>query len=106
MGLRVRQRERFGVRGDQADEAFVRAHRRHVDGFALEAFRGEELETTVGAQHVDRADLGDHVGGDVHHDAIEARLCVHRLRHDFAEPAQQQAGSAERATRGHFRSVF
>ncbi len=97
MRLRVGQRQRLGLLGDQADEAFARAHGGEVDRLAVQTFGGVELELAVGAQHVDRADFGDHVGGDVDDDAVEARLRAHRLRHDLAKPAQQQTRSAQTA---------
>ena len=68
-------------------------HRRLV-----QAFRGVKLERAVDAQHVDRADLRHHVGGDQHHDLVQAFLRADRLRHDLAEAAQQHARTAERAT--------
>ena len=71
-----------------------------MDGVAVEALGGVKLERAVDAQHVDRADLRHHVGGDQHHDLVEAFLRADRLRHDFAEPAQQHARTAERATHG------
>ena len=89
MVLRVRQGDRLGRRGDQADEPFARAHRRQVDRLAIEAFGGEELERAVGARDVERAHFGDHVRGDEDDDAVEARLRGDRLRHDLAEPSQQ-----------------
>ena len=106
VGLRVVQRQRLGGFCDQADKALARAHGGLVDGLALQALGGEQLQPQIGAQHIDRAHLRHHVGCDVHDDAIKARLCVHRLRHDFAESAQQQARSAGRAARGHERIVL
>jgi len=58
-----------------------------VDGLAVEALRGIEFETTVGMQHVDRADFGHHVEGDLHDDLVEPCLSPDRLGHDFAQPA-------------------
>ena len=69
-----------------------------VDGFALEAFGGVQFERAVDAQDVDGADLRHHVGGDQHHDLVEAVLRADRLRHHLAKPAQQHARTAERAT--------
>ena len=73
-----------------------------MDGFAVETFGGEEFEPAVGAQHIDRADFRDHVGGDMDDDLVEAFLRADRLRHDFAKAAQQQTRSAERAKHGYF----
>ena len=89
MVLRVRQGERFGRRGDQADQAFARPHGRQMHGLAVEAFGGEQLERSVGARDIERAHLGDHVRGDENDDAVEARLRGDGLRHDLAEPSQQ-----------------
>ena len=96
--LRFRQVDRIGLAGDQADQAFVRPQHGLVDGLALEAFGGVKLERAVDAQHVDGADLRHHVGGDQHHDLVQAFLRADRLRHHLAKPAQQHARTAERAT--------
>ncbi len=98
--LRFREVDRVGFAGDQADQAFVGAQHGLVHGFRLEAFGGVKLERAVDAQHVDGADLRHHVGGDQHHDLVEAFLRADRLRHHFAKPAQQHARTAERATHG------
>ena len=92
--LGVGERQRLGRLGDEADEALAGLHGGEMDGFAVEAFRGVELERPVGAHDVDRAHLGDHVGGDQDHHPVEARLRADRLRHDLAEAAQQDARSA------------
>ena len=88
MGLRVGERQRFRLFGDQADQALARCHGGEMDRFAVQALGGVELELAVGARHIDRTDFGDHVGGDMNDDPIETRLRVHRLRHDLAKPAQ------------------
>ena len=49
-------------------------HGGEVDGLALQALGGVEFEPAVGVQHIDRADLGHHVGGDLDDDLVEARL--------------------------------
>ncbi len=97
MALGVGERERFGGRRDQADEALARAHGGQMHRFAVEALGCEQFERTVGARDIERADLGDHVGGDQNNDAVQARLRRDRLRHDLAEPSQQQSRSARRA---------
>ena len=98
MVLGFRQVDRIGLAGDQADQAFVRAQHGLVHGLLVEAFGGVELERAVHAQHVDRADLRHHVGGDQHHDLVQALLRADLLRHHLAKPAQQHARTAERAT--------
>ena len=87
MRLGVRQVERPRLSGDQADETLAELERRLVHGGRVEALGGIELQHLVGAQHIDRADLRHHVGGDHHHDLVEAFLRAHRLRHHFAKPA-------------------
>ncbi len=62
-----------------------------VDGFRVQALGGVELEHAVGAQHVERADLGHHVLGDLAHDAVKPLLRLERLRHQLAEPFEQNA---------------
>ena len=101
MGLGVGERQRLGALGDEAHKALARAHGRQMHRLAVEALGGEEFEPTVRAQHIDRADLGHHVGGDVHDDLVQTRLWADRLRHDFAEPAQQQPWSGMCATQWH-----
>jgi hypothetical protein len=98
MALGFRQVDRAGLARDQADQAFVGAQHGLVHRLALQALGGIELERAVHAQHVDGADLRHHVGGDQHHDLVEAILRADRLRHDFAKPSQQHARAAERAT--------
>ena len=90
--------DRVGFARDQADQALVGTEHRDVDGFALEALGGVQLEAAVDAQHVDGAHLRHHVGGDQHDDLVEALLRADRLRHHLAEPAQQHARTAERAS--------
>ena len=98
MLVRLRQVDRVGLAGDQADQALVGTEHGQVNGFRLEALGGVELEAAVDAQHVDGAHLRHHVGGDQDDDLVEALLRADRLRHHLAEPAQQHAGTAERAT--------
>ena len=98
MRLRVGEVDGGRLAGDQSDQPFIRAQHGMVHCVALEAFGGVEFERRIDAQHVDRADLRNHVGGDQHHDLVEAFLRADRLRHDFAEAAQQHARTAERAT--------
>ena len=98
MALRVGQVHRIGLAGDEADQAFVRAQDGLVHGLALETFGRVELERAVDAQHVDGAHLRHHVGGNQHHDLVQAILRADRLRHHLAKPAQQHARTAECAT--------
>jgi len=97
--LRVRQGQGLGRRGDQADEALVGAQPGEMHRLAVQALGGEEFEDVVVAQHIDRADLRHDVGGDQDDDPVETRLRTHRLRHGFAEAAQQKARASERS--GH-----
>ncbi len=103
MVLGVGQRERLGARGDETDQALPGFHRRQVDRFTIEAFGRKQLHSAVGSDDVEGADLGDHIGGDQDDDAVEARLCGDRLRHDLAEPPQQETRTARRA---HSKSSF
>ncbi len=97
MALCVGQIERRRLAGDEADEAFMRAQHRSMDGVAVQAFGGVEFERVVDAQHIGRADLGHHIGRDQHHDLVEALLRGDLFRHGFAEPSQQDAGTSRRA---------
>ena len=69
----------------------MRGQHRLVDGVAVQTFGGVEFERAVDAQHVGGADLRHHVGGDQHDDLVEPVLRADLLRHDFAEPSQQDA---------------
>src|SRR5476649_1403180 len=68
-----------------------------VDRVAVEAFGGVEFQRVIDAQHVGRADLRHHIVSDQHHDLVEALLSADLLRHGFAEPSQQDAGTSRRA---------
>ena len=94
VALGVGEGEGLGRRGDEADEAFARAHDGEVDGFPVQALGGEQLEHAVAAHHVDGAHLRHHVGGDLGDDLVETVLRPDRLRHDLAEAAQQKARTA------------
>lgn len=96
--LRVRQVERAGAGRDGADEALPQTQLRVVHRAGVEALGGVEFQHGVGAQDVERADLRHHVGGDLTHDAVEPRLRLERLRHQFAEPFQQYARAAAQVT--------
>ncbi len=98
VGLRLGQVDRIGFARHQADQAFVLPQHGLVDRLALEAFGGVQLERAVDPQHVDGADLRHHVGGNQHDDLVEAFLRADRFRHHLAEPAQQHARTAERAS--------
>ena len=98
MVLRVGEVERFRLARHQADEALVLAQHGEVHGLRVEALGGVQFERAVDAQHVERADLRHHVGGDQHDDLVQAFLRADRFRHHFAEPAQQHARTAKRAT--------
>ena len=97
MMLGVGQREGLGAGGDEADEALAGLHRGQMDGLTIETLGGEQLHRPIGSHHIERADLRHHVGGDQDDDAVQTRLCGDRLRHDLAEPPQQQTGTARRA---------
>ena len=71
-----------------------------MDGVAVEALGGVEFKRGVDAQHVDRAHLRHHVGGNQHHDLVKAFLRADRLRHHLAKSAQQDTRTAQRAAHG------
>ena len=97
VGLGVGQCQRLRLFRDQADQTFAGGQGREMDRFAIQALGGVELQLAVGAQDIDGANLGHHIGGDMDDDPVQSRLCAHRLRHDFAKPAQKQTGSAQSA---------
>ncbi len=95
--LGVRQVQRRRLRGDEADEALMRGQDRLVDSVPVQTFGGVEFKGVVDAQHIGRADLRHHVGGDQHHDLVESFLSADLFGHHFAEPSQQDAGASQRA---------
>ena len=74
MALRVVEIERRGLARHQADQALMRAQHGPVHGVAVKAFGGVEFQRIVDAQHIGRADLGHHIGGDQHHDLVQSFL--------------------------------
>jgi len=98
MVLRVRQVQGLGLLRNETDETFACVQHRAVDRLAVKAFGCVELERSVHAEHIDRANLRHHVGGDQHDDLVETLLRADLLRHGFAESSQQNARTAEGAT--------
>ena len=96
--LGFRQVERTCPRGDRADKALAEAQGGAVDRRRVQADRRVEFQNAVGAQHVGGAHFGDHVLGDLAHDPVEPLLRLHRLRHDLAEPLQEDTWSGIRLT--------
>ena len=64
-----------------------------MHGFALQTFGGVEF-SVLSTRSVAGADLGHHVAA-INHDLVEAFLCGDLLRHGFAEPSQQDAGTSD-----------
>ena len=79
MLLRVGQVERPRAGRDRADQALPQPQLRQMDGVRVQTFGGVEFEHRIGAQHIERADFGDHVLGDVAHDPVEPLLRLQRL---------------------------
>src|SRR3954453_8441736 len=72
----------------------MRAQDGPVHGIAVKTLGGIKLERVFDAQHVFRTDLGHHIGRDQNHDLVQALLSADLLRHGFAEPSQQDAGTS------------
>ena len=94
MMLGVGELQRLGLLGDQADQTLARLQMRVVDGLAVEAFGGEQLERAVAAAQIERAHLGHHVRGDQHHHLVEANLGALALGHHLAQASQQLSRGA------------
>ena len=89
MLLRIGEVERPRARRDRADEALAEPQLRQVDRAGVEALGGVEFEHGVGAQHIERADLGDHVGA-IWRTIWSSRSCGSSgFRHELAQPSQQ-----------------
>ena len=100
MSLGLRQADRICLGGDEADQAFVRAHDGLVDRLPVQTLGRVKFQRAVYAQDVDRAHFRHHVGSDQHHDLVKALLRADRFRHHFAETAQKHARTAKRASHG------
>ena len=76
--MRIRRRvgeiDRLGGLRHQADQALAFAQARIVDGGAVEAFGGEQLQHLAGAAQIDGADFRHHVGGDDGDQLVQAHL--------------------------------
>ena len=94
MMLRVGELQRLGLLRDQADQTLTRLQMRIVDGLAVEAFGGEQLERAVAALQIQRAHFGHHVRGDQHHHLVEANLGALALGHHLAQASQQLSRGA------------
>ena len=80
---------------ESAAEPLPDHHPRRVHRGPVQSLGGEQLQRPVAAQHIDRAHLRTHVGGDQNHDPVEAFLRADRLGHDFPKPAQHDARTAD-----------
>jgi len=89
----IRQVQRPGLGSDQANKALADTQRGIVDRLPVQAFGRIELKNAVSAQDINRTHFGDDIRGDQHNDLVESLLRRDRLRHDFAEPAEQKARS-------------
>ena len=97
--LGVRELQRLGLLGDQADQTLAGLQMGVVNRQRVQAFGGEQLERTVAAAQIERAHLGHHVGGDQHHHLVEPDLRALALRHHLAQASQQQSRRANGRSR-------
>ena len=94
MRLRVGQRlSGRAAGGNRADKALPNLQLRQMDGGRVQTFGGIEFEHAIGAQHIERAHFRDHVLRDLANNPVKALLRLKRLRHEFAEPLQQDTGT-------------
>jgi len=84
MRLRIGEVEGLGRRRDRADEALAHLQLREMDGLFFQAFGGVKFKDAIGAQHIDRANLGNHVAGNLADNPVKALLRLQRLRHQLA----------------------
>ena len=91
MRLRVGEVERPGAGGNGADEALPHLQLRQMHGALVQTLGGVKLQHTVGAQHVDRTHLCDHVLRNLANNLIKAILRLERFRHQFAQPLEEDA---------------
>ncbi len=80
---------------DRADQALAHGHARAMHRLARQPLGGEELQHIASPECVDRADLGDQVGGYQLDDAIEPCLPLDGQRHHLDHAPEQLAGARE-----------
>ena len=95
------QAQGFGSGGNDADQSLAHAQAHPVHRLFAQALAGEQFQRVFVHQHIKGAHFRHHVGGDELHDAIEFLLGRFLLRHDIAQPAEQEA----RAMAGHRHGV-
>ena len=97
MRLRIGEIERPGMCGDVADKAFADLQPGFVNRGMLQTLGSKKLKLLRRPHQIDRTHFGDHVGRDQDDDLVEPLLRRLRLRHDLAQPAEQDAGTANGA---------
>ena len=88
VALRIRKRHGTGVGGDGADQSLAHLKAGIVDRRGFETGCGEKLQYFAGPQNVDRAHLGDEVGGDDAGDLVQTLLGRAFTRHGVAKARQ------------------
>ena len=101
MFRRVRKIEELGRIGDETDKALALLQPGAMNGIAVEAFGGEELELAATPAQVNGTHFRDHIGRNQRDQLVEARLGVSPLRHDLAQAAQKNPGAACYELRRH-----
>ncbi len=91
MRLRLRQIERFVLRGDRARQTFADGHARYVHGRRIQPARGEQFQHAV-AQKIDGAHLAIEVFAHDFDHLIELALRVQPRCHDLVQAGQYLAG--------------
>ncbi len=59
----------------------------------IKTFGGVELKHAIGAKNVKGADFRNHILRDFTDNPVKTLLRLQRLRHQFAQPLQQHAGT-------------
>ncbi len=93
MALRIGQVERTGACSNRADQTLAETKLGQVNSLRIKTFGRVEFENAIGAQYIEGADFRDHVLRDFTDDPVKARLRFQRLRHQFAQPLEQYAGT-------------
>ena len=87
----LREVQANGLLRNEAHKAFASLQLRLMNCLSLEAFGCIKFQHGTGAHDIDRTHLSNHVGGDHHNNFIEPLLRRLRLRHHFAELAEEDA---------------
>ena len=98
MCLGIRKIERLGRGRDRADQTLAHLQLGKVHRILVQTFGRIEIENAVRAENIGGAHFGDHVVRDLTNDPVQSLLRLERLRHQFAQPLEQDAGTRRKVS--------